>query len=82
MRVWRHSYDGLVPDDFLAALSVPRSAEMWAGILDNKEAAVFVAESSAAASTNPTGASARIAASPRSQPIIVRSLRAEALTRC
>src|SRR5205823_5382426 len=33
----------------LAALSVPRSAEMWAGILDNKEAAVFVAESSAAA---------------------------------
>jgi GNAT superfamily N-acetyltransferase len=44
---WRSTYAGIVPDEFLAALSMDDRAEMWGRMLAAEDALMFVAEGKA-----------------------------------
>jgi len=41
---WQHAYRGLLPDEFLASLSVPRRQAKWAEALVNGHPSLLVAE--------------------------------------
>ncbi|GAA2853867.1 GNAT family N-acetyltransferase [Pseudonocardia halophobica] len=45
---WRSAYEGLMPAELLAALSVDERERMWRGVLGSSGAAVLVAEESGA----------------------------------
>lgn len=44
---WRSTYAGIVPDEFLAALSIDDRAEMWGRMLAAEDARMFIAEGEA-----------------------------------
>jgi ribosomal protein S18 acetylase RimI-like enzyme len=41
---WRTSYKGLLPDDYLAAMSEPTYEEQWRGFIDRGTSLIYVAE--------------------------------------
>lgn len=56
--VWRNSYPGLVPDEYLAGLSVPRQAAHYESIIRSGGGGIYVATASGL--DVPNGGSARI----------------------
>lgn len=55
---WRSAYPGILPDDFLARLSVPRQAAHYDAAIRSSSAGVFVA--SASGTDVPTGSGSRV----------------------
>lgn len=47
MASWQSAYRGLLPDEYLAGLSVDRRAAVWERLLENPELDIFVADDAA-----------------------------------